>query len=160
MSWASKWVSCTNKKNTKRIASYPVSLRCAVYTDTLDVKNQLIALEEQHPLELHPYSRNSPDHGSWDKWDMTASTGLSSPSPTWRTSAHTQMEINSVTSSERLLALLKCCQTPPAFSAENWGGCQWFLDWGHLSHPCQGTQHTPCRVFFTPLLMSAEESFF
>lgn len=158
MSWASTWVSCINKKNSKKNSTmHSFFEMCCLHRHT-ECENQLIALEEQHPLKLYPYSRMPPDHGSWDKWDTAVSTGLSSPSATQRTSAHIQMEINSVTSSETLLALFKCCQTTPAFSAVNWGGCQWFLDWGHLCHPCQGTQHTPCRVFFTPLLRSAEDS--
>lgn len=112
MSWATEWASCTNKKNTQKKEQHHHQF----LWDMLSIQthwlvnmgeNKLIALEEQHPLELHPYLRSPPDHGSWDKWDMAASTA----SPLLRQPREPllihEMEVNSVTSNKQLLILLK-----------------------------------------------------
>lgn len=77
MSWATKWVSCTKKKEHKNEWHHTQFLG-----DMLSLhkhwlvnmgENEEIALEEQHPLELHPDLRSSSDRSSWDKCDMAAS---------------------------------------------------------------------------------------
>lgn len=70
-------------------------------------ENELIALEEQHPLELHPQLRSPPDHGRWDKWDMAASTASPLLHQHRESLLTLHMEINSVTSSKQSLAPLK-----------------------------------------------------
>lgn len=99
MSWPqNESVLPIKKKKPKKNSTIPSFFEmCCLHRHT-GCENQLIARGEQHPLELYPYSRVPPDHGSWYKRDTAASANLSSPSATSRASARTQMEINSGTS--------------------------------------------------------------